>query len=186
MEKKHLCMVTKEELSEDTLIAFVLDSENNLVPDIFNKLPGKKLWIKCKRCVIEEAINRSLFDKEFGVNVKIADDLFDVIVRVLERSCFGLLTLGKKSGDIVSGFQKVKTAIRSGKVEFIIEASDAAQGSRKKLGLNENEIKVIDIFNKEQLSYALAKETVVHIAVMSGGMAKKIKNELNRFIEIKN
>ena len=42
---------------------FVVDPENQVLPDLAAKLPGRGLWIKADRFSLQSAIEKKLFDK---------------------------------------------------------------------------------------------------------------------------
>ncbi len=65
-EENRQCILTRERLSKDEMLRFVLDPAGNVTPDIRRKLPGRGVWIKASRCFIEDAVKRKVFVKGFG------------------------------------------------------------------------------------------------------------------------
>ena len=49
---------------------FVVDPENQVLPDLAAKLPGRGLWIKADRFSLQSAIEKKLFDKITRQNLK--------------------------------------------------------------------------------------------------------------------
>ena len=54
---------------------FVVDPENQVLPDLAAKLPGRGLWIKADRFSLQSAIEKKLFDKITRQNLKIKEGL---------------------------------------------------------------------------------------------------------------
>ena len=69
---------------------FVVDPENQVLPDLAAKLPGRGLWIKADRFSLQSAIEKKLFDKITRQNLKIKEGL------IIE--CLSAFELGEAFG----------------------------------------------------------------------------------------
>src|SRR6185369_4904275 len=107
------CVVTGEALEKDQLIRFVLGPEDVVFPDLNGKLPGRGAWVKAERAVLEQAVKKNAFAKAFQAQAKVPADLAERIGRMLDQQILDLLGLARRSGLLVTGFEKANTALRT-------------------------------------------------------------------------
>ena len=74
---------------------------------------------------------------------------------------------------MVTGFEKVKSALAAGDAAVLIAAGDAAADGRGKLERLAGDIPVLALFGGAELSLALGRENVVHAALSRGGLADR-------------
>src|SRR5258707_9749844 len=53
------CIATREVKPKDALLRFVAGPDNELVPDIAGKLPGRGLWVSADRAALELALQKN-------------------------------------------------------------------------------------------------------------------------------
>lgn len=169
------CIATQNELPARQAIRFVVGPNNAVFPDIREDLPGEAVWMTADYIIVKQAIADGTLAKAFKNSVAIVEEgLEDKIEILLRKSALQLLSLCKKSGVLVSGFQKVQEALHGKKkVKLLVFASDGAEDGKNKLRLNTSGIKEISIFNSSELAAVLGREHVVHVALMTGGMTKR-------------
>ena len=68
-EPERTCIVSRTVRPPAELIRFVLGPENQVVPDLRHKLPGRGVWVTARRAVVEEAVRRRLFARAFKAEV---------------------------------------------------------------------------------------------------------------------
>jgi predicted RNA-binding protein YlxR (DUF448 family) len=125
--RERRCIATGEILPEARLLRFVRGPEGSLVPDIEAKLPGRGLWVRAERSVIEQAAAKNLFAKAAKAPVA-ADGKFveRTEARLVERM-LAHLGLARRAGELFLGFDQVEKALRSLRPPaVIIEAAEAA------------------------------------------------------------
>ena len=84
------CISTGESLPPERLIRFVIGPDDGLVPDLGRELPGRGVWLKAKREVVEDAVRRKLFGRAFAraggpANPFVPDGLADLLESLLAR-----------------------------------------------------------------------------------------------------
>lgn len=171
------CVVTRERLSVNELIRFVSGPDNEVVPDLKRKLPGRGVWVTANANVVKTAIKRHLFNKAFQQSVMVGDDLVGLIDQMLQNSALQQLSFVNKAGQLITGFSKVDAALDKKNIIGLIHASAASTDSCRKLDnkwryLRENEdaaSRIVLCFSSEQLSYTLGRPNVVHAALKEGG-----------------
>src|SRR4051794_34660475 len=126
-------IVSGEVRDEAELIRFVAGPDGVVVPDLARKLPGRGLWVAADRASVETAAKKGLFSRSAKAKLAAPADLAGQVEILLKRRLLAALGLAKRGGDLISGFEKVSTAITSGKCAWLIEASDGAADGRRKL-----------------------------------------------------
>jgi len=182
------CVVTRTEKSPDQMIRFVLDPEARVVPDIKRKLPGRGVWVTAQRKIIEEAITKGHFQRGFKAQVVVESNLTQLIENLLKQSALGLLGMARKSGSVVTGQAKSNDAVRAGAASIVLHATDAAADGTRKLeaairSLEEEDEEVPSVFknfSSDELDAALGNVNIMHLAVLSGGIAEKLKSVLKK------
>ena len=107
---------------------------------------------------------------------------------MLLRRAGDALALANKAGKVVSGFQQVDAALEKGNVAVLVQGADAAVDGRGKLDRKFKAIQrekgakapIIDILTIAQMSLAIGRASVVHAALLPGGLAKRFQREAER------
>ena len=129
-------IVSGEVMDEARLIRFVAGPDGAVVPDLARKLPGRGLWVAADRASVTTAAKRNHFARAAKAKLSAPADLADRVEQLLTRRVLDGLGLAKRAGELTSGFEKVMAAVRSGKVAWLIEASDGAEDGRRKQSLS--------------------------------------------------
>lgn len=175
------CIVTREALEKDQLIRFVLGPEDVVFPDLAGKLPGRGAWVKADRAVLEQAVKKNAFAKAFQAPAKVPAGMAEHVGRMLDQQILDLLGLARRSGLLVTGFEKADTALRTGRAALLIEAKDAGKEGRSKLA--RHTLPGVEIWaplTAELLGRAIGRDYAVHVAVGPGGLAERLKIALRR------
>ncbi len=179
-EETRKCIVCGEVLPKEKLLRFTLTPDNQIVPDFKKKLPGKGIWVTNSKKTLMIAVEKNLFAKAAKKNIKVNAELVDMAEKILHKRALDAISLARKAGALVFGFEKVCDAIKKNKVAFILEATDAgADGHNKIMNLAKN-LEVFHSFKIEELDQELDKVNTVHIAFLHGEMAKAVQVEISR------
>jgi uncharacterized protein len=168
------CIVTREVLPKESLVRFVIGPAADAVPDIAGKLPGRGLWVKAERAVLAGAVAKNLFAKAARQSVTVPADLVDRTVALLSHRCLDLIGLARRAGQVVCGFEKVRDALRNGRVGLVLAGADGADDGRGKLEALAGELPILAQFTVAELSAALGRENVVHAALSPGRLAERL------------
>lgn len=174
------CLATGRIRPKEEMFRFVVGPDGQLFPDLAAKLPGRGLWLSPERFVVNTAIKKGLFSKAARQKVTVEDGLPEKLLELAGRRSLELLGLARRAGLVVAGFDQVAEALAKGSVAFRLEASDGAKDGRRKLDGKARDVTTFAPFTAQQLGNALGREQMVHIAVLPGGLAKRLKLELNR------
>ena len=177
-------IVSGETMEEARLIRFVAGPDGLMVPDLARKLPGRGVWVIATREGVDIAAKKGLFARSAKAGVKAPPGLSDQVEALLRRRILSALGLAKRGGDLISGFEKVASAIASGKAAWLIEASDGAHDGRRKLlsqvRRQSNPPGLFGVFSNQELSLALGLENVIHTAFLAGRAADRWAEDVHR------
>ena len=179
-EPMRRCIATGEVKDKSQMLRFVVGPGDSLVVDPKGELPGRGIWLTPTRKAIDAAVKKRLFARSAKGPVRVEEDLSARIEAVLARSCLSLLGLGRRSGQVLNGFEKVRGELSARRVAILIVACDAAEGSREKIRRLAGGVPRVECFTVEELSLALGRENVVHAAFAHGGLARRFLAETER------
>ncbi len=178
------CIASGEVRAKHELLRFVVDPDGGLVPDPAGRLPGRGVWLSPRRDMLEKACARNLFAKAAKASVRLPDDLLGQTEGALRRRFLELLGLANRAGQAVAGFQKVRDRLAAGEAALLVHAVDAAEDGRRKIvGLaraRHPDLTIVTLFTAAELGRAVGRENVVHLLVLSGGLAERLKVEAHR------
>ena len=174
------CLVTREVRPKAELLRFVVGPEDHLLPDPAERLPGRGLWLTPRRDIVAAAAAKGLFAKAAGRRVVLPSDLAGEVERLLRGRCLALLGLARRAGQLRTGFEKVREDLKAGRAGLLLGASDGALDGRQKLAALAGDRTEVTLFDSAELSAALGREKVVHAMVAEGGMAVRLRRELER------
>lgn len=175
------CIVSRLAMPSDQLMRFVLDPEGQVVPDLRHRLPGRGVWVTARKEMVAAAEKKRLFSKGFKCEVRVEAGLAGRVETLLEDAAVQALSFARKAGEIVTGFAKVEAAIGRDSVVGIVQAKEAADDGRAKIGAalrrrfgRTNTVPVIRIFRSEQLDLALGRSNVIHAALLAGRASENV------------
>ncbi len=170
------CIATGAKGPPEAMLRFALAPDGSVVPDIRRKLPGRGVWTSLNVEAVRRAAAKGGFARAFRAKVEAPADLAGAVDGLLERDALQSLAMANKAGLVVAGAFKVDSAIESGDVAALVEASDGAadgvakrwQALRRRLGERAATVPRINLFSSPQLGLALGKANVIHAALKSG------------------
>ncbi|QQP89394.1 RNA-binding protein [Skermanella sp. TT6] len=175
------CIVTAVVADRQGMIRFVASPEGAVVPDLEGTLPGRGLWVTADREILSRAVARNQFSKAARRKVKVDPDLVDRVEALLKRRCLDSIGLCRRAGVAVSGFEKVREALRKGKAGALVAAADGAEDGRGKMRALAGEAPVVDLFDAADLGHAFGRDHVVHAMLAPGRLAARFLEECRRY-----
>lgn len=173
------CIATGETQPKQGLIRFVMGPESQVVPDVMEKLPGRGVYVAASRPALETAVKKKLFARGFKAQVQVSAGLSREVEDQVVRRLVGLISLARKSGDAVAGFEKVKDWLSKEEARVLIQASDGSGRGKSKLS-TPYKGKFIGCLTADELGMAFGRQTVIHAALASGGLSKRVVDEAQR------
>ena len=168
------CLISGAVLPKERLIRFVVGPDDVVTPDIEGKLPGRGMWLSASRDVINRACAKNAFARAARKKVVIPGNLAETVETLLTGRCLNLLGLARRSGDVVAGFEKVRSLLSKQEAGLLLAACDGAEDGRKKIKAWARTAPLVTLFTSDQLGGAIGRETAVHVVVVPGKMAKRL------------
>ena len=173
------CIATGESQPASGLIRFVVGPEGQLAPDIAGKLPGRGIWVSSTRTALEKAAAKGLFARAARAPVKVPDALPELVEQMLARRVVELISLARKSGGAVAGYEKVKDWLGKEEADVLIQAEDGSARGKTKLS-TPGWGSYIGWLTADELGLAFGREKVIHAALGAGGLTQRVVEEAQR------
>lgn len=173
------CLATGEVQPKHGLVRFVIGPDGQVVADIMGKLPGRGVYVTAERDALELAVKKKLFARGFKTPVTMPDGLVDEVERQLLRRVVELIGLARKSGAAVGGYEKVKDWLSKEEARVLIQAIDGSGRGKSKLS-TPHMGSYIGCLTADELGMAFGRQTVIHAALASGGLSKRVVEEAQR------
>lgn len=178
-EPERKCIASGEVRPVSEMIRFVAGPDAELVPDILGKLPGRGIWVTADPAMLTKAATKGLFSRAAKQPLKVPEDLVKQIESQLARRVVDLISLGRKSGDAVSGYEKVKDWLRKEEAQVLIQAEDGSTRGKTKLS-TPHYGSYIGWLTADELGLAFGRQTVIHAALRTGGLTQRVVDEARR------
>lgn len=153
--------------------------EDTIFPDLAAKLPGRGIYVTATREALEKAIAKRIFSRGAKKPVKIPDDLFDLVDTGLSLRLQNAIAMARKAGKAIAGYEKVKIMLDRGEARVLLQACDGSERGKGKLSTPEGG-KWIGFLTADELGLAFGRDRVIHAAVASGTLARRIVEEATR------
>ena len=173
------CIATGEVQPKHGLIRFVIGPDNQVYPDILGKLPGRGIYVAADRAALELAVKKKAFARSAKQPVTLPEGLIDEVEQQLARRVVDLISLQRKAGKAVAGYEKVKGWLQSEEAEVLIQAVDGSGRGKSKLS-TPHYGHYIGWLTADELGLAFGRQTVIHGALASGGLTQRVVEEAGR------
>jgi len=179
-EPERRCIATQESQPKHGLIRFVVGPDNMIVPDILEKLPGRGIWISADRDALTLAMKKKLFAKAAKQTVTVPETLIDDVENKLLQRVIDMISMARKAGRAVAGYEKVKSSLMNEEARVLIQALDGSGRGKSKLSSPPGKGTYIGVLTANELGLAFGREHVIHAALAGGGLTKRVVEDASR------
>ena len=173
------CIATGEVRPAEGMIRFVVGPGGQIVPDLLGKLPGRGIWVSAERAALEKAAAKNLFARAAKQPVQVPDGLVDFVEAQLALRVTNLISLARKGGGAVCGYEKVKDWLQKEEASVLIQASDGSERGKSKLSTPYGG-DFIGWLTADELGRAFGRQTVIHAALGDGGLPQRVVEDAAR------
>ncbi|MDF1620412.1 RNA-binding protein [Pseudothioclava nitratireducens] len=173
------CIVTGDVQPKQGLVRFVLGPDGTIYPDLAEKLPGRGIWVTADRDIIEKAAAKGMFARAAKAPAKTPENLADLVEEGLAKRVVELISLVRKSGKAVVGFEKVKGWLSEGRAKVLLQASDGSERGKGKLWTPEGG-RWFGCLTSAELGLAFGRDHAIHGALAAGGLTPRVIREAAR------
>ena len=174
------CIVTRKSFPRPLLIRFVVGREGDVFPDIAGKLPGRGIWVSSRRDLIERAVHRDLFSRAARQSVRVPANLAEIVEEGLVRRVTEFLSLARKAGLVVSGFERVREEVGGSRIGILLHARDGSERQLEKLLPGKSSTESSNCLYASELAMAFGDRNVIYAAVKGGRLAESVRQEVRR------
>ena len=178
-EPERRCIVTGEVQPKYGLIRFVAGPDGSVVQDLAEKLPGRGIWVTADRAAIEKAAAKGLFSRAARVRLTAPEGLADLVEAQMARRVVDLVSLARKSGRAVAGFEKVKGWLAEGRAKVLLQASDGSERGKGKLWTPTGG-RWFGCLTASELGLSFGRDHVIHSALAPGGLTDSVIRDASR------
>lgn len=179
------CIVTGESQPRAGLIRFVAGPDGVVVPDVLEKLPGRGMWVSADRKALEEAVQKNPFPRAAKSKVTVPDGFVEMVESRLADRLVSLISLARRSGDAICGFEKTKAALVNDSAVLLAQANDGSEDQKRKLRPPRGENTCISCLSAAELGLAFGRGYVIHAALMAGGLTETIRSDAKRLAGVR-
>ena len=179
-EPERRCIATGEVQPKRGLIRFAVGPAGEIVPDILEKLPGRGIWVSSERSALELAVKMGLFARGAKQAVQVPDDLVEDVEALLLKRLQDGISMARKAGLAVAGFEKVKDWLGRDEVRILFQASDGSERGKSKLYRPGGKGSFFEILTGSELGLSFGRERVIHAALGFGGLTERIREDAIR------
>ena len=101
LSNERKCIVTGEIRDREEMYRFIVGTDNQILPDLAAKLPGRGFWVSANQSSLKLAIEEKLFEKSAKKSLKIKEDLICEIENLQSKRLLDLIRLARKAGQEV-------------------------------------------------------------------------------------
>ena len=157
----------------------MIGPEGQVVPDLAAKLPGRGIYVAADRAALDRAVRKRLFAKAARQAVVVPEGLTDEVEGQLARRVVELISLARKGGGAVTGYEKVKDWLQSERADVLIQARDGSGRGKSKLSTPAWGT-YIGCLSAEELGRAFGRGQAIHAALGPGGLTGRVVEEARR------
>ena len=174
------CLATGEVQPKRGLIRFAVSPESVVVPDIMEKLPGRGLWVAAERDALETAVKKKLFSRGAKAQVQVPEALVDEVEALLAKRLIESISLARKAGLAIAGYEKVRDALGKDEVRILFQATDGSERGKSKLHAPGGRGSFFEVLTASELGLSFGRERVIHAALGKGGLTERIREDAIR------
>lgn len=173
------CIVLGEVEDKDNLLRFT-EIDGNIVPDFNKRFAGRGIYVSNSISALTKAIDKKLFSKAAKKKLNESKEIVELVENLLKKKGLQSISLAKKAGVLITGFEKVKDLLLKQKAAFLLEAKDAGEDGHKKMLSYAKKLKVFSFYTTEELDKALDRVNTVHAAFNESKMAELVYKDLSK------
>jgi predicted RNA-binding protein YlxR (DUF448 family) len=167
------CIATGDVQPKHGLIRFVVGPDGGIVPDFAEKLPGRGIYVTASKEALGQAVDKNLFARSAKQPVTIQDGLIEVVEAGVLKRVTDLISLARKAGKAVAGYEKVKGWLLLEEARVLIQAHDGSARGKTKLSTPYGG-SFVGCLSANELGLSFGRDHVIHAALAAGGLTKRV------------
>ncbi|QDH25938.1 RNA-binding protein [Neokomagataea tanensis] len=174
------CLVTREVKAPTAMVRFVVGPDQKVFPDLAGRLPGRGMWLSARRDVIDSPRIRQAFARAAKAQVTVPEGLADLVEAGLVRRMTDCVSLARRAGQAVCGFQKCREWLVSGKAALVVRSQTGSPDECARLMSGRRDVPMV-VVPDGVLTSAFGRERAVYVVLTQGALAQRLVAEHERF-----
>lgn len=179
------CIATGAVRPRGELLRFVVAPDGSVTPDLAARLPGRGIWVSPNRTALDRAVAKKLFSRAARAPVQVPDDLSGLVHELLSRRVVDMISLARKGGLAVAGFEKVRDLARRDEMAVLLQAADGSDRGKTKISPPAGKGAFIGHLSAAELGLAFGRDRVIHAALRAGGLTARVVEEAARLAALR-
>ncbi|MDE0523770.1 MAG: RNA-binding protein [Boseongicola sp.] len=179
-EPERRCIATGETRSKRRLIRFAVSPDGQVVPDVLEKLPGRGIWVAANRTALDAAMRQGLFGRAARRQVSVPETLPADVEMLLARRLTGRISMARKAGLAVAGFERVKEWLGRGEARILFQATDGSDRGKSRLHPPGGRGSHFEVLTASELGLSFGRERVIHAALGRGDLTELVREDAIR------
>lgn len=179
-ESERRCIATGEVQPKRGLIRFGISPDGVVVPDVLEKLPGRGIWVAAEREALATAVKKGLFSRGAKQAVTVPGTLVQDVEALLVRRLIDGISMARKAGRAVAGYEKVRDWLGREEVRILFQAIDGSERGKSKLHAPGGRGSYFEVLTASELGLSFGRERVIHAALGFGGLTERIREDAIR------
>ena len=177
LSKKEFCHITKKLYPNELMIRFVLSSSNVLTLDLYNEFEGDEFYVLASKKELEKVCRH--FSKKYEIVFQPAD-LVPRIDSILLKRIVGLISLARKAGKVIIGYEKLQRCLSVNKIVLLLQAKDGSEIRKRDLMLPKPQKARIDCLNKGELGASFGKNAITAVGFLKSSFTNPLIFDTSR------
>lgn len=175
------CVVCRNTDRKRALLRFVVGPDGRVHFDLRQKLPGRGISVSAKRHCLEAAARGAFKRGTKGARVELPDDpqswIDSHVVAPLRRHYRELISLGRRSGQLIMGSNVVERAAARDELVGYLLATDASASTRRKYESNaeRKSLAVFGLLDRAALGERVGRSEAVVAGWKSGPLVERFR-----------
>ena len=110
----------------------------------------------------------------------------EVVTTETRKRILSQISLSRKAGMAIFGFEKLKSVLISQKIALLIQATDGSDREKKRMPVNNCSKILNDCLTSSELGKIFGREKVIHCGILRSGFVENIIFNANRLNNLKN
>ncbi|MXX91654.1 MAG: RNA-binding protein [Boseongicola sp. SB0677_bin_26] len=174
------CIATGETWPKRRLIRFAVSPEGQVVPDVLERLPGRGMWVAARRSALDAAMRQGLFGRAARRRVSVPETLPADVEMLLARRLTDRISMARKAGLAVAGFERVKEWLGRGEARILFQATDGSDRGKSRLHPPGGRGSFFQVLTASELGLSFGRERVIHAALGRGGLTEMVREDAIR------
>lgn len=179
------CIATGHVGDPAGMVRFVIAPDGTVTPDIDRKLPGRGIWVRADAAALDRAVAKKLFARAARAPVTVPPELAALVHQLLARRVIDMLSLARKGGLAVAGFEKVRDLALREEMAVLLQAADGSERGKSKLRPPGEDGTFIGCLTARELGLAFGREHVIHAALRAGGLTRRVIDDAARLAGVR-